>query len=129
MRAQASSRNSDALPARHQPNRLKENTMSQAQAPAQGYAAALINQTESLLAKLEADFAATTAFYESIGVDPANIDGAFGPPMSAKQRAEMAAVLAADQQAIDQEVAEGLARLRMSTPGAASTPKRPRNMI
>ncbi len=96
---------------------------------AQGYAADIINQAESLLAKIEADFAATAAFYESIGVDPANIDGAFGPPMGAKQREEMAAVLAADQAAIEQEVAEGVARLRMNSPNTTNTPKRPRNLI
>ncbi|MCF8161252.1 MAG: hypothetical protein K9J76_11145 [Polaromonas sp.] len=96
---------------------------------AQGYAADIINQAESLLAKIEADFAATAAFYESIGVEPANIDGAFGPKLDARQREEMAAVLAADQAAIDQEVAEEAARLRMSSPGAASVPKRRRNLI
>ncbi len=96
---------------------------------AQGYAADIINKTESLLAKIEADFAATAAFYESIGVDPANIDGAFGPPLGARQREEMAAVLAADQAAIDQEVAEEAARLRMNSPASTTTPKRPRNLI
>ena len=98
-------------------------------APAQGYAAALINETESLLAKLEADFATGKAFYESIGVEPDNIDGAFGPRLTAKQRDEMAAVIAADQADIEQEVAEGAARLRMNSPSAQTTPKRPRSMI
>jgi hypothetical protein len=98
-------------------------------APAQGYAAALINQTESLLAKIEADFDTTKAFYQSIGVEPANIDGAFGLPLNARQREDMAALVAADQEAIDQEVAEETARLRMRTPGSATMPKRPRSMI
>jgi hypothetical protein len=99
--------------------------MSQAQAQAQGYAAAIINQAESLLAKIEADFATTAAFYESIGVAPDQIDGAFGPPLNAKQREDMAA----DQEAIDQEVAEETARLRMNAPSAPTAVKRPRNLI
>ena len=96
---------------------------------AEGYAATIINQTESLLAKIEADVATGKAFYESIGVEPANIDGAFGPPLNARQREDMAALAAADQEAIDQEVAEDAARLRMSTPGSTTVPKRPRSMI
>jgi hypothetical protein len=103
--------------------------MSQAQAQAQGYAAAIINQAESLLAKIEADFATTAAFYESIGVAPDQIDGAFGPPLNAKQREDMAALIAADQEAIDQEVAEETARLRMNAPSAPTAVKRPRNLI
>jgi len=98
-------------------------------APAQGYAAALINETESLLAKLESDFATGKAFYESIGVEPDSIDGAFGPRLTAKQRDEMAAVVAADQADIGQEVAEGAARLRMNSPSAPTARKRPRSMI
>jgi hypothetical protein len=96
---------------------------------AEGYAADIINKTETLLAKIEADFAATAAFYKAIGVDPANIDGAFGPKLGAREREEMAALMAADQAAIDQEVAEEAARLRMSSDSAAATPKRPRNLI
>jgi hypothetical protein len=38
-------------------------------------------------------------------------------------------VIAADQADIEQEVAEAAARLRMNSPKAPTTPKRPRSMI
>ena len=96
---------------------------------AQGYADDLINQAEVLLAKIEAGFAATAALYQAIGVDPTNTDGAFGLPLGLRQRAELAKILAADRVAIDQEVAEETARLRMSSPAPATARKRLRNLI
>ena len=95
---------------------------------AEGYAAAIINQANSLISKVESDLSAAAAFYKSIDVDPAKIAGALAPLMGQKQQDELAQIVAADRAAIDQEVAEQAARLRFDAPATASAPKAPRSL-
>ena len=95
---------------------------------AEGYAASLINQANSLITKVQSDLTASAAFYESIDVDPAKIAGALAPLMGQKQQDELAQIIAADRAAIDQEVAEEAARLRFDAPATATAPKAFRSM-
>ena len=95
---------------------------------AEGYAADLINQANSLISKVQGDLSAAAAFYKSIDVDPAKIAGALAPLMGQKQQDELAQIVAADRAAIDQEVAEEAARLRFGAAATASAPKAFRSM-
>ena len=95
---------------------------------AEGYAADLINQANSLISKVQGDLSAAATFYKSINVDPAKIAGALAPLMGEKQQDELAQLVAADRAAIDQEVAEEAARLRFDAPATASVPKAFRSM-
>ena len=95
---------------------------------AEGYAATLINQANSLITKVQGDLSAAAAFYKSIDVDPAKIAGALAPLMGQKQQDELAQIIAADRAAIDQEVAEEAARLRFDALAASTAPKTFRSM-
>lgn len=95
-----------------------------------GYSANILNQAEALMAKVQADLAAAGEFYQSIGVNPDKIASVVEPLMGPKQRDELAALVAADEAAIDQEVAEELARFRSTSQGTqAVVAKKPRLMI
>ena len=95
---------------------------------AEGYAAAIINQANSLITKVEGDLSAAAAFYKSIDVDPAKIAGALAPLMGQKQQDELAQIITVDRAEIDQEVAEAAARLRFDAPATATAPKTFRSM-
>lgn len=95
----------------------------------QGYAANILNQTESLIAKIQGDLDAADAFYKSIDVDPAKVAGVLEPLMGLKQFQELEQLVAADRAAIDQEVAEEAARLKAGAPSSVVVRKKPRAMI
>ena len=82
-----------------------------------------VAEAQRLIAQIEADIAAGAAVISSANLDPAKM---VLPPA---QQQELERLVAADQAAIEQEVAEGAARLRAAAPGGSSAPRRAHKMI
>lgn len=81
-----------------------------------------LTEAQRLIAQIEADIAAGAAVISSANLDPAKML----PPA---QQQELERLIAADQAAIEQEVAEGAARLRAAAPAGSSAPRRAHKLI
>jgi hypothetical protein len=95
----------------------------------QGYAADILNAADELIGKVQASLDAKDTFYRSIGVDPQKVLPALESIMGDKERAELAALMAADAAAVEQETAEEAARLGLGVKHQAGKPNRNRSMI
>ena len=82
-----------------------------------------VAEAKRLVAQVEAELAAGAALLASASLDPAKM---VLPPA---QQKELDRLAAADQAAIEQEVAEGAARLSAAAPAGSSAPRRAHNMI
>ena len=96
---------------------------------AEGYAAKLISDANDLISKIQGDLDDAQDFYESIDVNPDKVPGVLQSMLGPKESAELAQLVADDQQAIAQEVAEEAARLSFAAAPVATVRKKPRFMI
>jgi F0F1-type ATP synthase membrane subunit b/b' len=94
------------------------------------YAARIINDAEALLAKVHGDLQQAEEFYRSAGIDPQKVLPACEPHMGPRQKEELARLLQQDQEEIQREVDEGMARIKFSTPSAPTGgARKPRPMV
>ena|SRR5436190_20485752 len=95
-----------------------------------GYADQIISEANSLIAKVNGDLQESGSFYRSMGIDPDKVLPACESAMGPKQRDELAKLLAQDQEAVQREVDEGMARIKFSSPTPpAGGARKPRSMI
>lgn len=94
----------------------------------EGYAAKIIADAESLLAKVQSDLDASAEFYRSTGIKPEKVLTACEPYLGPKEKEELARVVKADQEAIQREVDEGMARASFNAPSSGA-PRKPRSMV
>lgn len=90
-----------------------------------------IRDAEALIAKVQADLDEAANFYRDNNINPDKILSACEPFVGLKEKAEIERLARADQDAIEQEVHEGMARLSFGT-GTQSSPagvRKARNMI
>lgn len=95
-----------------------------------GYADQIISEANSLIAKVNGDLQEGIDFFRSHDINPEKVLPACESHMGAKERDELAKLLAQDQEAVQREVDEGMARHRFSQPTAPSGgARKPRSMI
>lgn len=92
-----------------------------------------IRDAETLIAKVQADLDAAAVFYRDNNIDPDKIASACAPFVGAKEKADIEKQAKADEEAIEQEVREGMARMNFSgnlaNGSGASAVRKPRTMI
>ena len=94
-------------------------------------ASQIIRDANALIAKVQGDLDAAANFYRDNNINPDKILGACEPYVGLKEVAEIERLAKADQEAIEQEVQEGMARLSFAT-GTQRSPadvRKSRNMI
>ena len=92
-------------------------------------AAKIVAEAEALLKKVNGDLQQASEFYRAQGIDPAKVLPACEQHMGAREKEELARLLRADEEAVQREVDEGMARLRFSTPPASGGARKPRPMV
>lgn len=95
----------------------------------QDHTAKLIQDASDLIGKVQADLNSAQEFYASIGVNPDKVQGVLQSLLGPKESAEVVQLLADDQQAIAQEVAEEAARLSFVSAPVTTVRKKTRSMI
>lgn len=88
----------------------------------ESYANQTVAQADALLAKVQQDLDDAAEFYRSNNIDPDKVLSALEPFMGEAQKVELAKVIEEDQEAIQREVDEGMARLSFNKPSAGSKP-------
>lgn len=89
--------------------------------------ASIIAQADALIAQANAQLEKHAAFYVELGIDPKKVQPAIDrlPP---KHKQELDRLIAEDRAAIEQEVEEHMARIRVSVPSGSAGKKR-RTMV
>ena len=85
------------------------------------YANKTVQDAQTLIDKVQSDLDEAASFYRTNNINPDKILSACAPFVGAKEKAEIEQLVKADQEAIEQEVQEGMARLNFAS-GAASSP-------
>lgn len=75
----------------------------------------IIRDAEALIAKVQGDLDEAANFYRDNNINPDKIISACEPFLGAKEKAEIERLAKADQEAIEQEVQEGMARINFAT--------------
>jgi|EndMetStandDraft_7_1072992.scaffolds.fasta_scaffold106475_2 hypothetical protein len=94
----------------------------------EGYAAKIIADAESLLAKVQSDLDESAEFYRSTGIKPEKVLSACEPYLGPKEKEELNRIVKADQEAIQREVDEAAARASFSAPATGGA-RKPRSMV
>jgi hypothetical protein len=94
-----------------------------------GYADKIIGEATALLSKVQGDLDQAADYYRTQGIDPIKVLPAIQPHMGDAQREELQKLLAADQDAIQREVDEGMARIKFSSPAQSGGARKPRPMV
>ena len=93
-------------------------------------AAKIVAEAEALLKKVNGDLQQASEFYRAQGIDPAKVLPACEPHMGAREKEELARLLRADEEAVQREVDEGMARLRFTpSPASSGGARKPRPMV
>lgn len=87
----------------------------------------LIADAQALLDRVQTDLRRSHETLGEMGIDPAKVPAVLERFMGPMEKADLARQIAADQAAIEQEIAENIARARASTP--SSTGKKRRAMV
>lgn len=93
----------------------------------QDHTAKLIQDANDLIVKVQADLKSAQEFYASIGVSPDKVQGVLQSLLGPEEAAEVVQLLADDQQAIVEELAEEAAH--MSFVSAPITTGRKKNAV
>lgn len=87
----------------------------------------IMARAQALIDEAERQLNATDDFFRNQGLDPAKVRAVLAAHTTAQAEADARAAFEADMRAVEQEVAEGKARLSHGTP--ASPARRPRPMV
>lgn len=96
---------------------------------AQDTSSDIVARAQALIEQVQRQLDQADDFYRSQGLDPHKVHIVVQAQSTAETRAKAQAAFEEDMQAIEQEVAEGRARLAFDSGSASSAARRPRMMI
>ncbi|MEC4720737.1 hypothetical protein RY831_16355 [Noviherbaspirillum sp. CPCC 100848] len=89
----------------------------------------LIKKADELVRNVRSQLESGEEFFRQQGLDPQKVRSVLESQMTSKDKEEAAALARADMAAVEQEVAEEMARARFAKGGAAPSVKRPRTIV
>ena len=85
------------------------------------YANKTVQDAQALIDKVQSDLDEAASFYRANNINPDKVLSACEPFIGMKEKAEIEQLAKADQEAIEQEVQEGMARMNFTSGAASST--------